>query len=293
MFETITVPLDGSRFAELALPWAAEIASAFGSAVTLLSVSESETEEARTMRLGYLEHRAEFLRKDIAGRKAPLQTAIRTLLLAGEPAVSILRYTREQMPSLLFLVSHGHSGIMPWAMGSTAARVLSRVECPVLFIRAHKETATPPSLVQHILAALDGSPRGEAVLPHLKALAESLGSRITLFRAISPSHEAVTIGGSTIIQRPKVELDRLREEAHTYLHSLATAFPEGKATDAVVLGDPAPAILEFAGRSQVSLIAITTRGKADADWRFGEVSHKLVQSSVTPLLLVVNPGASG
>ena len=41
MFEKILVPLDGSKLAEVALPYAEELAGRLGSEITLLSVSDS------------------------------------------------------------------------------------------------------------------------------------------------------------------------------------------------------------------------------------------------------------
>ena len=55
MYHKILVPLDGSELAELALPYAEELASRLGSEITLIYVSESARDPYHHMHEFYLE----------------------------------------------------------------------------------------------------------------------------------------------------------------------------------------------------------------------------------------------
>lgn len=286
LFETIAVPLDGSELGELALTWATEIASSFGSRVYLLSVAG--TSEDQNMRQAYLEHRAEVLREDIAerSRSGSALPLVEVVLIEGDPAGRVVEFTETTDVNLLLLVSHGKSGIMPWPMGSTASRILARESKPVLFVRARKLESAPASVFDRIVVALDGSVRGEEVIPYVEAWADHAKSNVVLFHSISASYEADTIGGITPITVPKVELDRKQGEASAYLDGLKKRFSVTPET-IVCIGKPANEIIAYADENNVSLIAITSRGTTGAsDWRFGEVAYKLLHGARQAVFIV-------
>jgi nucleotide-binding universal stress UspA family protein len=190
MFERILVPLDGSDLGEMALPWAVEVAAALRSEIDIVGVSETSNEELRNMQRGYLERKAEQAAAQIRSRKPPdaAPQVVRAFLLDGNPAAQLLSHASKNDVGLLLLVSHGRSGIMPWPMGSTAARILSRASMPVLFVRARQATEQPASLLGHIMVPLDGSANSESVLPYVEHLVANVPSRVTLFRTIAPGY---------------------------------------------------------------------------------------------------------
>ena len=65
MYNKILVPLDGSDLAELALPYAEELADAFNSEVFIAHVSESADDQYQHMHQLYIEEVAGNLRKPI------------------------------------------------------------------------------------------------------------------------------------------------------------------------------------------------------------------------------------
>jgi nucleotide-binding universal stress UspA family protein len=287
MFERLVVPLDGSKLGEMAIPWAEEIASIFNSEISFISVSENESAEEVKTREGYLNQQIEKLAGQSSTKEGTIISSFKPVILKGEPAQEIITYTREQNSGLLTLVSHGRSGIMPWPMGSTAARILSRVDCPVLFIRAQKSVTNSSSLLQHILLALDGSEKGEAIIPNIVEIAQRISVLVTLLQVIPIERHIVTIGGESTALLPKMQIDRLRKEADEYLKSIEIRFPIGRVKSLVYQGDPAREIMEFAENRNVSLIGITTRGRTDTgEWRFGQVAYKMIHSSNTPVLIV-------
>jgi nucleotide-binding universal stress UspA family protein len=140
----------------------------------------------------------------------------------------------------------------------------------------------------HILVPLDGSPLAEQVLPHVRALAAA-GERpkITLLRAVPREYPDIVEGEtSNEVVNP---MERLLGDARSYLDR--TAWPlrnEGLEVAAeVVVRQPADAIVEFANREKVDLIAMATHGRGGVGrWVFGSVTQKIMHLTPAPMLVV-------
>jgi nucleotide-binding universal stress UspA family protein len=293
MFQRILVPLDGSKLGEFALPYAAELAAAFGSDVDLLHVDDTKSPERQHMNQIYLEKMAERM-LEMTRNFSPVEAnpaRANPVIRDGEPAAQTIEYAEKSGVNLLIIVSHGRSGIMPWSMGSTAARILQRTGKPVLFIRA-QETVTPTgfdSMFRRIILPLDGSTNGEAALPYIKALTTRIASELTFFRVIAPGYHIPTIGGLNYVSLPKAEIDRLSDEARQYLDRISAEVEGSRATIKleVRVGDAASEIIKFATEQDFNLIALSSHGYSDVDrWTFGSVTHKVLHSSRTPVLLM-------
>ena len=145
MYNTILVPLDGSKRAEAILPHAEALAQLHGAKVVFLEVVEppplamgSETAffenfqeelEQRTKQAGvYLASlKGEFREKGIEAR----------VRVAHGPVVeAIINAAEREKADLIVLVSHGRSGLSRVFYGSVAAGILQRADRPLLLIRS-------------------------------------------------------------------------------------------------------------------------------------------------------------
>ena len=140
---TVVTPLDGSRLAEAALPYAEALATRLGLEMKLIQVvpflamaysgfdshiydtklEEQLEEDAR----GYLARMEEGLR----GRGI----AVSSTVVRGYPAVQIMELTQATEGSLVVMSTHGRSGMKRWILGSVADRVLRASGRPVYLIR--------------------------------------------------------------------------------------------------------------------------------------------------------------
>jgi len=140
MFRKILVPLDGSSFAEEALPHARELAECGGGEIVLARVDEPyepppgifvpATAIPEVVRLSageYLEQLVSRLR--LAGLK------VESTVLDGKVADAILKYAREEGVDLIAMSTHGRTGISRLLMGSVAEQIVHGAPCPVLLIR--------------------------------------------------------------------------------------------------------------------------------------------------------------
>ena len=294
MLEKILVPLDGSSLGELALIHAKELAVAFDSEVHLLSVVEKRDSEYQRMIQIYLQKITEEMQTFF--NQANPKVTIKLSLVDGSPAVEIVEYARQKRMSLVIIVSHGHSGIMPWSMGSTANKVVLTIHNPVLLVRASMFNAKrrPEKLFNKILLPLDGSEVGEAALPYAIEIAQKLKSEVILLSVIESSQHVRTIGGQDYIHYPEQQIEKMKEDANQYLtvttKKLANSGVNGRSV--VKEGDAAQEIIRFAKQGNIRLIAMSSHGRSGMrGWVFGSVSNKVIQGGKTSLLLVRPPQA--
>ena len=283
MWEKILVTLDGSDLAELALPYAEELAAAFGSEVVLLYVSETAESQYRHMHQLYIE--------DVAGQLKGGVKKVTPVILDGTPAKEIIDYAEKNKVSLIIMASHGRSGVMPWAAGSVANKVLHSTRIPLLLVRATKPSKQTRGkhILNRILLPLDGSEAGEAAVPYVQELMNRLGSEVILFGVVPPGKHIRTVGGPDYVLYPEEDLKMVQAEAREYLDKVYQQLKESKGKVRVELraGDIAREIIDFAKKNHASLIAISSHGHSGiAKWVFGSIAHKIVQASDKPLLLV-------
>ncbi len=147
-FEHLLVALDGSVVSEEILPHVHEIASKFGSEVTLLSAPEgSESDDYKETIGSYLEAiRAGLQKKGVSAR---------TLVASSSPVRAILDTAEEKRCDLIMIVTHGRGGVERQdavKLGSVADAVLQKASCPVFLVSAgaevHRASERPDAEVE-------------------------------------------------------------------------------------------------------------------------------------------------
>jgi nucleotide-binding universal stress UspA family protein len=140
----------------------------------------------------------------------------------------------------------------------------------------------------HILVPLDGTGLAEQVLPHVQALAW-IGSKptITLLRAVPREYPDIVEGETTnAVVDP---MAKLLAEAQAYLDRVAWPLKsEGHTVRCeVVVRQPTDAIIDFAQREKVDLIAIATHGRAGLGRLVhGSVTETIMHATPAPMLVV-------
>jgi nucleotide-binding universal stress UspA family protein len=142
------VPLDGSERADSVLPivaaWTIEFA---GSPWLVEVVDEAGPSGSDVIESAYVSHRAAELRKRI-GRGVEHE-----VLHGDHPARAIVDFASTEQASLIFLTTHGRTGLARLRTGSVAAEVVRRALCPVVLFR-------PPELRGTAVAGANAD-RGE------------------------------------------------------------------------------------------------------------------------------------
>ena len=298
MYEKILVPLDGSELAEVALPYAEELAGRLGSEITLVFVltpgSESVPDPYRRLHQYYIEKMVENT-KEGAERyvKKPQGKAIKVepRILVGNPAEEIVEYASKEDIGLIVMATHGRSGISRWALGSVANKVVRATERPVGLIRAKgaRPDVRQKGILNKALVPLDGSKEGEAVIPYIEELASRLKAEVVLLQVLSTSYHVITAEGYGYVIYTDQQMESDKAFARDYLEKVGARLKrKGVIVKSEVrLGIAAEEIIKLADEMYADVVAMSTHGRSGVGrWVFGSVADRVLHEGNTPLLLV-------
>jgi nucleotide-binding universal stress UspA family protein len=149
VYESILVPLDGSKRAEKILPYVQELGLRCGSSAVLLRVvdpfsivvgpeGEAYTALAR-QELEDREQEAKSYLTSVGERIRPECVEVRVRVVNGAVVDQIMRVAEQEVVDLIAMTSHGRTGLARAFYGSVAAGVLHRVDRPLLLVRSLPE----------------------------------------------------------------------------------------------------------------------------------------------------------
>jgi nucleotide-binding universal stress UspA family protein len=293
----ILVPLDGSKLAEIVLPYAEELASRLGYEIILINVRSPAEVPYHPVLQSYLESMVERIKRNIedslAKNKGKTTTVASVVvgsgILVGHPAKGIVEYADKEGVTLIVMATHGHTGVKRWALGSVADKVVRASKQPVMLIRANTGARKNIRLAS-IFVPLDGSKQSEIVLPCIENLAPKLKAKVVLFHVIT-QHYHVYAGTEGVVEVPyaEKELEMKKAGAKEYLEKLGEALKgKGILTKTQVgVGGAAEEIIKLAEELNADIIVMSTHGHSGfSRWEHGSVVDKLLHAGNTPLLLV-------
>ena len=145
MYNTILVPLDGSKRAEAILRYVEELAQCYQAKVILLHVIEPEPPVVGPD-LVYpglsdeeLERRAKEAESYLAARQGEFREKgieVKTRVAHGPIVAEIINAAEREGAELIAMASHGRTGMARVFYGSVAAGVLHRIDRPLLLVRS-------------------------------------------------------------------------------------------------------------------------------------------------------------
>jgi len=149
MYRKILVPLDGSELAECVFPHINKvIKSSEKTEVILFRVCEPPVlladypsdlrprwEEHVKQETAHTQQQCRLYLDDTEKRLQQAGVNVRTESGLGNPAELIVDYATKNQVDLIIIASHGRSGIMRWAFGSTADKILRASPVPVMVVK--------------------------------------------------------------------------------------------------------------------------------------------------------------
>ena len=289
----VAVALDGSDFAQRALPAAAAISRLFDAGLTLISVLPSRgalrvlpkgRSSGNPAEAGQAETEAYLSR--LVGEYRDRGVRTEYYVAAGPVPQAIDVLTIELDVDLLVMSTHGRSGISRFMLGSNASAVIQRLRRPVLLLRPQALADGSLPVIRKVLVTLDGSGFAERVLPWMQRVSMATGAEVLLL-AVPEVPEPSLYGAMADA------VDELREQAEAnarrYLQRTTASLGElGLPVRPLVEGSrPATAILDVAEREQVDLIMLATHGRGGIDRLvLGSVADRVVHHSRCPILLI-------
>ncbi|HHE41433.1 MAG TPA: universal stress protein [Dehalococcoidia bacterium] len=142
-------------------------------------------------------------------------------------------------------------------------------------------------MFNRILLCLDGTPLAEQMIPYAAEVAEKFGSELVLLQVLQvPSSLAAASaqGAESVIEE---EMKRLAFESSTYLNGVAERLrARGLSVHTVTLeGMPGDAIVDYARKNDIGLIAIATHGRKNLGLLvFGSVADHVLRHTNVPVL---------
>lgn len=316
MYERILVPLDGSKLAQQALPYARAWASAKSAKVELLEViapleefAKPEVDDYAAVGPGALgdpwpaphewsliaEHFRNKAWLQLADSAAMLGDAVEvsSKVLVGDAAEAIITEADRQPETLIAMATHGRSGIGRWLLGSVTDKVVRHANHPTLVIRAHDDVeGTPAATIGEVILPLDGSATAETAIPHAVEMAKVLGVGISLVRAVSPMPHADAFV-EYLPDGYQPTIGKALDDAEAYLESRANGIREQGVANVraeAMLGGAGSMIVDAARGSGDALVVMATHGRSGVGrWALGSVTDRVVRHSHGPVL-VVRPG---
>ncbi|MFH0847153.1 MAG: universal stress protein [Chloroflexota bacterium] len=151
MYNRILVPLDGSKLAESSLEHVKAIATGCQVAeVILLAVVSGyrpgagfswggvESEKQMAGMAEKAQAKARSYLDSVGAKLAEKGMVVRTCVMIGSPAETILNYVKDNNIDLIVIATHGRSGLSRWALGSVAEKVLTASPVPVFIVSPKK-----------------------------------------------------------------------------------------------------------------------------------------------------------
>jgi nucleotide-binding universal stress UspA family protein len=142
-------------------------------------------------------------------------------------------------------------------------------------------------MYKKVLVPLDGSTFSELALANAVNIISSFqGAELVLLNVTEPFEDLAHWVSDDIAKKMQKEAD---STARNYLdRTVERLSNEGVEVEAVIAeGNPGEVILEYAAKSGVDLIVMSTHGRSGfTRFMFGSVATRIVQNSHVPVLLV-------
>jgi nucleotide-binding universal stress UspA family protein len=141
-------------------------------------------------------------------------------------------------------------------------------------------------MFKKILVPLDGSELAEKILPKVEDLAKTYQSQVTLitFGYLASAAGAIE-ATAEVIKEASAHEKRISER---YLKKTADALEKKGVKVNWVYEEALPdhAIVHYAEKEKIDLIAMATHGKGEIAWVLGSVAEKVVSHATVPVLLL-------
>jgi nucleotide-binding universal stress UspA family protein len=289
MLRRLLVPLDGSPFAETALPAALTIAENMDGEIRLVSVLEPVVLERPELQAGdvdwserYLADVAERIRKRWDG---PVSRGV----FAGRAAETITSEAVDSAADAIVMSTHGRGGLSRLWLGSVADRCVRSGVCPVLLVRPGDvgKDLGGRLAVRRVVVPLDGSELAERALPYASELATAFASPVLLLRTTAYPAHIGTPYLPEVMQLTQELAEQDLQRASAYLDAQVERLrSSGIDASSLLVDEPGPARAILA-RDEGDLIVMSTHGRGGFDRAvFGSVTDKVVRNSEASVLVI-------
>lgn len=288
----ILVTLDGSSFAEQALPAAEALCRAFNARLTLASVLPVQRKfialrplDAGAGNVEAAQQERESYLRSVAQRLRAKGIEVGYQVMVGPVAESVNYLMQQQGIDMSVFSTRGRSGVQRWVLGSVANSMIQTMTRPLLIVRPEEGMEPPVPTFSKLLVTLDGSEFAERVLPYVRASTNF--QSVVLLLTVPEVPEAQQYGA--LVEQIEEMRENAEDEACAYLEGIAKELrAEGIETRIFVAGSrPAETIITLAAEEGVDVVMLATHGRGGLERLFvGSVAERVVQHTQCPVFLV-------
>ena len=260
--KTLLVPVDGSQFAERALPVATNLASRLGADVQIVTTAWEGREEVAER---YLASLVALFGHD----------AVATQVVSGDNAAgAILHAASGVADATVCMATHGRGGFRWAVLGSVAEAVVRESTTPVVLVGRHARPA--PLDAAEIVVCWDGGPASLSVVRPACAWAQALGVGVHFVRVAHP-----------------LDLDPRDHHDDALAQAVEIVRDHGIAVGRALLNDAhfAGGIADFATTHNSAMIAMATHARTGIERvGLGSVTMGVVGCAPCPVLVARTGG---
>ncbi|MBI9045692.1 MAG: universal stress protein [Anaerolineaceae bacterium] len=283
----VVVLLDGSTYADQAIPTTIAVCKNLNAKVTLLSAvndtAQAPQPHAKTAANGGI---VNHLQRQVDKMRAEGIDADFFVRL-GSPAEVTRKVVAEKGTDLVILTTRGGSGEKHWGSGGLSAKLVERLNIPVLLVQTGEEgEVLPVPTLDNIMVALDGSIFSERTLPYARAFAKAFNSELLLLSVPAiPESEHYRSAGEVLESIRDKAVQKMTKFGNAVARSLRE---EGLKVESIVTGsEPMRTIVEVGDQEETDLIMLTSHGRGGLDlFLMGSVAQHVVEVSELPVFIV-------
>jgi nucleotide-binding universal stress UspA family protein len=302
VYDSIMVPLDGSTFAESALPLALALARRTGATLHLVTVVEPMPPLAyEDWEADATEWVREYLDNTVERVSAHHDGEVTMALERGDVVDILEAQAVERKADVVVMATHGRGMFSRMWLGSVADGFLHRTDRPIIMVRP-EEDREPPALdrepsFRRLLVPLDGSDLSESALEHATEFGELFDASYHLVRMVAYPHDLASPYVPHTTQMNQSILREATKSAEEYLEVRAERMRHRGlqvTTSVTVDAQAGHGILVEAVSTECDAIAMATHGRTGVSRAIlGSSADKVLRGTHLPLLLYRPTGIPG
>jgi nucleotide-binding universal stress UspA family protein len=296
--KSVLVPLDGSGFAEQAIPLALGIAEQSGAVLHLVHVlvpldvvdpfDALHFPYAALMTLKLDKHR--YLKSVVENISARSAAHVTPRVIEGRAVASSLDELHGLDADLLVMATRGRGTLGRFWTGSVAHSLLQRMSVPVILLRGNNDPVTlNAKTIDHVLLPFDGSEASENALDPILDLGLFTNARHSLLHVVPLAPKYVV--RNYALHTEWVPSRRRWIAGMQYLHPLARSLRiDNRSVHTKVVSSDEPfeqVVLRSAEQGDVGLIVVAYRRQRPlARFLWPNTSEYLFRNSSRPIMFV-------
>ena len=286
MIENILFPVDFSPSCAAMAAYVKRAAAICGARVTLVHVFDLTGHNGFELYVRPLpeiaeEHR-ELAREKLDSFLAsefPVAECPR-MLLSGDVAKEIAHFTRTHGFDLIVMPTHAGS-FRRMLLGSTTAKVLNDVDCPVLTTQHAEDVVPRPMEHREWLCAIGLDANSEELLRYASRFASAARARLSLIHVVPAADLSSPIQLGLEDQGESAEKWEARRRLDELQRTVGCQAPVR-----IAVGPVKEALLEEARRSDADVLVIGRGAQSDARGRMRDLTYAVVRDSPYPVASV-------